>query len=625
LSDRPRYLVLGGADLTGADWLRRCGLYGEAVRVASWAEALELLRHESFNAVVANPADGPLFDALWSQYRAERILDSSPDGVAVVDFDLQVRWANPIFQEWCGGSAVGRGFYEALGSPEVAGPEFCPFHTALASLPPAARREGCGRDARAPGGAGVAPGGPLPPAPPDGQPGVTSRLHCRDDRYLELHITPFCEPDSPSPLLLARCRDISSLVQQQQKLDALHKAGKELAALAPEQLAEMSVPERVELLKQNIRKSIHDLLHYESIEIRLLDRQTGRLEPLLEDGMTPAATSRPLIASPEGHGVTGYVAATGESYLCPDTAADPLYIEGSPGAHSSLTVALVFQDRVIGTVNVESPRPNAFGEDDLQFAEIFSREIAAALNTLELLSAERSSSATASVEAVSREVALPVDDILAAATTVLERYIGHDPDMANQIRKIIAGARSIKAVIQKVGEDIPPGPLPSGPARPAPPPALKGLRVLVADNDDRVRRSAHSLLGRWGCTVETARDGREALTMARLGSYDAILADIRLPDISGYEVYRQLRAAQPQARVILMTAYGYDPSHALVKARQDGLRYVLYKPFRVDQLLAALSGPGPAPVVRPAGDGPAPDGPSRSPLSPDSRSASGRG
>ena len=122
--------------------------------------------------------------------------------------------------------------------------------------------------------------------------------------------------------------------------------------------------------------------------------------------------------------------------------------------------------------------------------------------------------------------------------------------------------------------------------------------MLVADNDERVRRSAHGILGRWGCVVETARDGQEALTMARLGSYDAILADIRLPDISGFEMYRGLREAQPQARVILMTSYGYDASHSIVKARQDGLRFVLYKPFRVDQLLDALTLPE-APACNP--------------------------
>jgi hypothetical protein len=40
-----------------------------------------------------------------------------------------------------------------------------------------------------------------------------------------------------------------------------------------------------------------------------------------------------------------------------------------------------------------------------------------------------------------------------------------------------------------------------------------------------------------------------------------------------------------------MTGFGYDPEHTLVKARQDGLKHVLFKPFRVDQVLAALAPP----------------------------------
>src|SRR5207253_3207692 len=143
------------------------------------------------------------------------------------------------------------------------------------------------------------------------------------------------------------------------------------------------------------------------------------------------------------------------------------------------------------------------------------------------------------------------------------------------LRQIIAGARSIKESIQRVGEDLAPPVKAEGPTAPTAHSRLKGMRILVADNDERVRRSAHSLLGRYGCVVETARDGQEALTMAKLSTYDAVLVDIRLPDLSGYEAYRRLREAQPNARVILMTAYGYDPSHTIVKARQDGLRFVL--------------------------------------------------
>jgi CheY-like chemotaxis protein len=561
VSDRPRFLVLGDIGLTGADWLRRCGLQGELVRADSWDGGLEQLRCQQLEAVAANPADEVLFRALRALVQAQHIVATLPDGLAVVDFDLRVRWANATFEAWCGGPPVGRGFYEALGSPDVVGPEFCPFHSALASLSA---------------------------TPAEAPASVSARLHCRGDRAIDLQITPLIEPGSPSPLLLVLGRDVTPLVQQQHKLDALHKAGRELAALSPDQLAEMSVAERVELLKLNIRRFTRDLLHYEVVEVRLLDPRTGRLEPLVQEGMTPLAANRVLMAATEDNGVTGYVAATGKSYLCPDTAADPTYIPGAPGAHSSLTVPLIFQDKVIGTFNVESPRPNAFGEADLQFAEIFSHEIAAALHTLELLQAEKSSTASQSVEAISREVALPVDDILASATSILERYIGHSPEVADKIRKIIVGARSIKQCIQKVGEDMAPTPPAVGVKEPIPH-QLKGLRVLVADNDDRVRRSAHSLLGRWGCVVETARDGQEALTMARLSTYDAILADIRLPDMSGYEVYRRLREAQPEARVILMTGYGYDPTHALVKARQDGLRVVLFKPFRVDQLRDALA------------------------------------
>jgi CheY-like chemotaxis protein len=563
VSNRPRILILEGPAQSAGSVLQKCSPDYDIVRVDNLARGLELLRKEKFEGVYADTNDPAVLEWTGNLLRADRMFTSLPDGVAVVNPDLSILWANGAFENWCGSAVVGRGFYDALGSPEVLGPDYSPFHAALTGK------------------------------------ATITRLHCRDNRYLELHITPLLDMDGRVSQLISLARDITAEVNQQQKLNALHQAGRELAALSADQLADMSVEERVELLKQNIRRLTHDLLHYDVIEIRLLDRETGRLEPLLSEGMSSDARKRVLYARADGNGVTGYVAATGKSYLCPDTALDRIYIEGATGARSSLTVPLIWQDQVIGTFNVESPQLNGFGEADLQFAEIFSRELASALHTLELLLAEKRSTASQSIEAISKEVALPVDEILTAATAILDRYIGHEADLADKLRQILASARSIKQCIQKVGEDLAPTKPTSRPGEAAHP-RLKGLRVLVADNDERVRRSAHGILGRFGCVVETARDGQEALTMARLSTYDVILADIRLPDLAGYEAFHRLREAQPVARVILMTSYGYDPCHSIVKARQEGLRSVLYKPFRIDQLLEALENPDtPASSPRP--------------------------
>jgi CheY-like chemotaxis protein len=282
------------------------------------------------------------------------------------------------------------------------------------------------------------------------------------------------------------------------------------------------------------------------------------------------------------------VAATGRSYWCSDTTKDPLYLEGCKGAKSSLTVPLLLHDQVIGTFNVESPEPNGFTATDMQFLEIFSRDVAVALNTLELLVAEKASTAAESIEAIHGAVALPVDDILNDAVGVMERYIGHDADVVERLQRILRNARDIKQVIQKVGEKMAPSVAHAQRRNADRRVGLVGRRILVVDSDEQVRAAAHALLERSGCTVETARDGAEAASMVRgVGSdgYDVIIADIRLPDMSGYQLLLNLREIVEPVPLVLMTGFGYDPGHSIVKARQAGIDLVLFKPFRIDQLL----------------------------------------
>ena len=261
-----------------------------------------------------------------------------------------------------------------------------------------------------------------------------------------------------------------------------------------------------------------------------------------------------------------------------------------------MTVPLIQHDQVIGTFNVESPKPRAFSEQDLQFIEIFSRDIAAALHTLQLLVAQQANTAQASAEAIHREVALPVDEILNDAVNVMETYIGHDSTVLEKLQRILRNARDIKQVIQKVGQEMAPAEAVPYTDQAAVRCRLQDRSVLVVDNDTSVRGAAHNLLERHGCEVETARNGNEAINMirnARTGNgYDVIIADIRLPDISGFELLLKLKEILGFVPLVLMTGFGYDPGHTIVKARQAGLpaNAVLYKPFRLDQLLETVEG-----------------------------------
>ena len=122
-------------------------------------------------------------------------------------------------------------------------------------------------------------------------------------------------------------------------------------------------------------------------------------------------------------------------------------------------------------------------------------------------------------------------------------------------------------------------------------PKLFSQRVLVVDADPAVRNDAHALLERYGCVVETAHSGGEAVFMVRNcdddAPYNAIISDIRLPDMNGYEFFCKLKQLLNPVPLILMTGFGYDPGHSIVKARREGLAAtsVLYKPFRLDQFV----------------------------------------
>ena len=64
----------------------------------------------------------------------EQILEGMPDGVVLLDSENLILWSNRRLCEWSAcDNVIGANFYTVLGSPEILGPDFCPFHTALAT------------------------------------------------------------------------------------------------------------------------------------------------------------------------------------------------------------------------------------------------------------------------------------------------------------------------------------------------------------------------------------------------------------------------------------------------------------------------------------------------------------
>ncbi|MEC7679629.1 MAG: GAF domain-containing protein [Planctomycetota bacterium] len=490
------------------------------------------------------------------------MLRDMSEGIALIDFDNRVLWANRRLLEWVDqdeNSAVGMGFYDLLGNPQIMGPDFSPFHNTMAT----------GEESH-------------------------STLHAADNRYFQVTASTIEHPNQSQQLIIT-VHDITKEILQQQKLEAIHQAGRDLADLRPNEIFMMEVDERIELLKENIRHYLSDLLNFQVIEIRLLEHATGNLVPLLSVGIDQDAADRQLYAHPQGNGVTGYVAASGRSYVCQDVENDPLFLPGATNTSSSITAPLILHDQVLGTLNVESPDTSAFSDSDLQFLEIFARDVAFALNTLELLVAQKANTAQQSCDAIHSAVALPVDEILNDAVNVMEGYIGHSPEVVDRFRRILHNARDIKQTIQQIGQKMTPmEAVPAG-AETVQHTLLRGKRVLVVDADNQVREDAHRLLEKYGCIVETAHKGDEAVLMVRgsggFDSYDVIISDIRLPDYSGYQLMLRLGKIMHRVPMVLMTGFGYDPGHSIVKARQNGLhpKCVLFKPFRLDQLIDVIN------------------------------------
>ena len=118
---------------------------------------------------------------------------------------------------------------------------------------------------------------------------------------------------------------------------------------------------------------------------------------------------------------------------------------------------------------------------------------------------------------------------------------------------------------------------------PVAPKKSPAARVLVVDDEALIRWSLAELLTDGGYVVSEASDGASALAKASEERFDAIVLDFRLPDSNDLHLLERLRQLQPNAPVVMMTAYGTPEMTA--GALELGAFRVVAKPFDVHDMV----------------------------------------
>lgn len=408
--------------------------------------------------------------------------------------------------------------------------------------------------------------------------------------WYEAVMTPFRKPGAEAIAgAVALLVDATATRRLQDRLDAVDQAGAELLQFDAESVRTMNAPERLRTLEARVVAATRSVLGFDHFEYRLTDRRTGQLELVFCSGLVPLGIGERIFARSDANGLSGVVATTGESIVCRETDSDPRYIKGLPGAHSSVTVPLRLSGRVVGVLNAESLEAAHFDDEDRICAELFGRYVALSLNILDMLVAERCETNRTVTEHLASEASASLSSISSDARGLLARtgdaelsqtaarVLEHVAKLEELLKNASSGPRGVLGAMDFLREGMRD-------------PVFLGREILIADDDVSIRRTVRAVLEQQGCAVHEFSDGTSAINAIRSRAasgkpFDLVISDVRMPDANGYEVFRATKDANPATPMMLMTAFGYDPHHSIVRSSQEGLHCFLFKPFQVSQLL----------------------------------------
>ena len=259
------------------------------------------------------------------------------------------------------------------------------------------------------------------------------------------------EPRGFSEAEIDLCRTLSSqmalavenarLYEQVQRrlgeLTAIHQAG--------QQLQRLHTPET---LLQDIIQILEEILDYDYGAVLLIDESTNRLIPfaLSDQGRGPAFVEADK-AYVESHGIrlgmgiTGWVAQTGQSVCVGDVRLDPRYHSLRDDIRSELCVPLRTGDEILGIINVETPRPNAYTEADQRVLETVAAQIATALQNARLY------------ESIQRHAA-ELEQRVAERTAELNQRIAEVGKLNRATTNLLKDLRAANRKLEEAGADL---------------------------------------------------------------------------------------------------------------------------------------------------------------------------
>lgn len=112
-------------------------------------------------------------------------------------------------------------------------------------------------------------------------------------------------------------------------------------------------------------------------------------------------------------------------------------------------------------------------------------------------------------------------------------------------------------------------------------------KILIIEDDEKVRKVLRTILEEKGYFVDTAKNGKEAIERIEATSYKLALIDVRLPDIEGTKLLPAMQETNPKMVKIMIT--GFPTMRSAIEAVNKGADGYILKPIKIENLLNIIN------------------------------------